>query len=404
MENKYIKIIELEQHTPMWHFQPTETDCCLRASEVKPKLDRFLAKKLYKNEVTSFNYKMSFIPIGKKEIIEDSYINNNRKKANKFPLYFGNINKNNKQLVFYPEGIEMKLFSFDSQLLEDIVGCLNNFFACTSFGTRQNKGFGFFYPKNKEFDDSAASYLFDVPVDKSKYDELFNYIYYFHKMIRSGINEKKAYYKSFMYHYALNCGENWDKPVIRHHFQLFNPVYEHICGIPSTDPRIKDKYKERQEMKDNYIRLKKDIKYRNSPWLFREAIGLSNAQIWRDYDDTIIIESTNHDIKRFKSPITYRPVPAKGKYNIYLYITDIPQKYMDTTFEIKDKPKTGPGKTPMADMKIYDKFSLEGYLDFVINHCHICKSIGNNQNSYADHIFKRGENGYINFRKIKRNK
>lgn len=397
MENKHIKIIELEQHTPMWHFQPTETGCCLRASEVKPKLDRFFIEKRHLDKGTSLNYKMSFIPIGKKEEIEDYYIKGNGKKANKFPLYFGNINEDSKKMVFYPGGIKMQLFSFDSQLLEDLVECLNEFFACTSFGTRQNKGFGFFYPKGEKFNDSTASYLFDVPVDKGKYDELFNYIHYFHKMIRSGINERGSYYKSFMYHYAKEkCKENWDKPVIRHYFQLFNPV------MPSQNPGIQNKYKKRQEMIDDYTRLTKEKEYRDSHWLFREAIGLSNIQPWSYYKDTIIIESTNPDIKRFKSPITYRPVPAGGKYNIYLYITDIDPDYMNATFKIRNKPTAGTAKQPpMTGMKIYDKFSLEGYLDFVIYYCRKCKSIGNNQNRFADHIFKQQENGNINFRKIK---
>lgn len=35
------EIIELQQLTPMWHFQPDLSGCCLRATEVKPKLDTF---------------------------------------------------------------------------------------------------------------------------------------------------------------------------------------------------------------------------------------------------------------------------------------------------------------------------------------------------------------------------
>ena len=58
--SKFHRIIKLRQDTPMWHFQSEQNGCCLRASEVKPKLDRFLAEKENK-EYTSLEYKMYFI-------------------------------------------------------------------------------------------------------------------------------------------------------------------------------------------------------------------------------------------------------------------------------------------------------------------------------------------------------
>ena len=44
-DNGFTKKYELKQHTMLLHFQD-ESDACLRASEVKPKLDRFIVKKL----------------------------------------------------------------------------------------------------------------------------------------------------------------------------------------------------------------------------------------------------------------------------------------------------------------------------------------------------------------------
>ena len=35
-------VFQLRQHTPMIHFQSSEAGVCLRATEVKPKFDRFL--------------------------------------------------------------------------------------------------------------------------------------------------------------------------------------------------------------------------------------------------------------------------------------------------------------------------------------------------------------------------
>lgn len=44
-------VVQLVQDTPMWHFQGAFDDCCLRATEVKPKLDRFLLAKLDKGDL-----------------------------------------------------------------------------------------------------------------------------------------------------------------------------------------------------------------------------------------------------------------------------------------------------------------------------------------------------------------
>lgn len=433
------KIITLVQHTPMWHFQPGEAGCGLRATEVKPKLDRFIVWKAARENLPAsywidptkskqtdyfaLNYKLNFIPAGKKEVIENS-----REKKNLFPLFFGNIGTNKeqkKELVYYPGAIEMHIFCLNDGLLKLILSSLNAFFACTGFGTRQSKGFGLFYPKNnpeKEneentFDFSGASYQFDVTLGSANsgkveempttalentFSALFKYIHYFHKMIRSGINEGGVYYKSLMYHYARDKKdkdgkeENWDKPLIRHHFQLYDNVYKTICDV-SSHPE--SGYCSRKEMKREYKRLENGV---NSKWLFREALGLSGSQMWKAYGDTVYIESEDPEINRFKSPILYRPVPTgEGKYSIYLYILAIDpqvhQRYYETTFRIRDKRCKA---EPLSGMQIYSGFSLSDYLDFVMQHCKEgVKGEGTNPAimQYIEPVF----NGKDNFRKIK---
>lgn len=44
------KEYKLVQHTPLIHFQHSEPHACLRATEVKPKLDRFLIEQLEKDD------------------------------------------------------------------------------------------------------------------------------------------------------------------------------------------------------------------------------------------------------------------------------------------------------------------------------------------------------------------
>lgn len=140
--------ILLKQDTPMWHFQSYQSGCCLRATEVKPKLDKFLCKlndfnktyyldKSSERKNNALDYKLWFEPIGKKTTL----------RVEDFPLFFGNIgadDSDKKQLLYYPKGVKMHLFSFNTELLNFVEKNLPAFFAYHSFGTRQDKGFGFF--------------------------------------------------------------------------------------------------------------------------------------------------------------------------------------------------------------------------------------------------------------------
>ncbi len=46
--------IKLKQHTPIIHFQHWETGATLRASELKPKLDKYLIKYAFKEDFDQF--------------------------------------------------------------------------------------------------------------------------------------------------------------------------------------------------------------------------------------------------------------------------------------------------------------------------------------------------------------
>ncbi|WP_287621416.1 hypothetical protein [Parabacteroides sp.] len=406
-------VIHLKQHTPMWHFQAKELGCCLRASEVKPKLDHFFAEKKGK-KYQPLDYKMYFeVNEDQKVPISDTFRNEKGKEVDRYPIYFGNIGRRSKELIYYKGDIDMHLFSLDTDILRDISKLLPEFFACTSFGTRQNKGFGFFYPKEEEFNNNGASYYFDVDIpkylktDDDKFVEVFKYIEFFHKMIRSGVNlpnyrkpERSVYYKSFMYHYAKHRGTNWDKPIIRHHFQLYNNLYKRLCGL-SIPVNIT-----REEMKKMYPELQELRKkgYANSRWLFRDALGLAGTQEWRAYSDTIFIEGKieNEVIKRFKSPITYRPVPMENEnqkvYRVYIYLSPIPESYRKAVFTIKNKTER-----KMTDLELYKDFSLEDYFDYIIRYCNTEGLVaGSGYNKYVENIFVRGDDNVLKFRKLKK--
>lgn len=198
---------KLEQQTPMIHFQHNQSGACLRGSEVKPKLDRFLVyqigrelegnrckngkssrdydydedifkkgiEKAYKEgwlisknkpkldgtDKIALDYKISFIA-GEKVVKSDTIgqeiskiRNSNFKKDRSLEIngmYFGNmkgkdenkIRAEYKETVLYTEPIQGTIISFKTILLKMIKEHLPAFFLLHNFGTRQNKGFGSF--------------------------------------------------------------------------------------------------------------------------------------------------------------------------------------------------------------------------------------------------------------------
>ncbi len=395
--------IQLKQQTPMWHFQADTSGCVLRATEVKPKLDRFLLSKekpetnwFVKGQTDALDYKLWFVaPLVKKPLT----------LKGKYPLFFGNMGEQQKkELIFYEEEIEMHLFSLNDGLIKKIKKHLFDFFATHSFGTRQDKGFGFFFPveidgeKGNFNQPFGAHYKFEFkwtdynkkqkstqkvfyPASEHKFVETFNGIHYFHKLIRSGINEGKCYYKSLMYFYAQSKGLQWDKPTIRHHFQLYTKVYQSICG------QLKPFYEEWISKKKNGERRRKiyvsregmDKEYQGSSGsdlLFRDALGLASVQKWMAYHDTIYIKADDEDFVRFKSPITYRPVIQEGRCCVYIHWDESCLKDMKGhTFTISHAPEYRAEITSQQEyqpsstkMHLYKEFSLEDYFEFIETH------------------------------------
>src|SRR5690606_37665418 len=127
--------IKLRQHTPLIHFQHDHIGATLRATEVKPKLDKFILtqpgngnydkgkqwakekKWLIGSSDNALDYKLRFTSSDKPDISE---INNIR-------LYFGNLAKvdNNseyKKFSFLKNPFQMEIFTLQHSLMNEIRG------------------------------------------------------------------------------------------------------------------------------------------------------------------------------------------------------------------------------------------------------------------------------------------
>lgn len=242
---------QLKQITPYLHFQhdiQTNPGAVLRATEVKPKLDRFIRQKmggndfvplnwfLNKDKSEALNYKLQFRPTGNAAEISkageyaiEAYTaecNNNqpakRNAENKMRaeingMYFANmvdkkkkvgtrtVNKTVseyseevralfKETVFYPDPIEMTIICMIPELRQKIVEVLDEFFLLHNFGSRQTKGFGGFLPVSFPVNTGIQKYLdmnklfFYADAGTTDIDVLMNHARTLYALFKGGLN------------------------------------------------------------------------------------------------------------------------------------------------------------------------------------------------------------------------
>lgn len=184
--------VTLKQHTPLIHFQHDQYGATLRASEVKPKLDRFIIAHAFNNEYErckhylvgykfsqkdseearredeeklnrnlkqkfkdsnykSLNYKIAVHTNGsslsvKMESAKDRRTNKTLNKLEAYPLVLSNMGKSIKESVNFVQydTVDIVIIVRCEQLYNTLKDNIETFFALTNFGQRQDKGFGSF--------------------------------------------------------------------------------------------------------------------------------------------------------------------------------------------------------------------------------------------------------------------
>lgn len=237
--------VTLKQHTPLIHFQHDQYGATLRASEVKPKLDKFILERLGegqyqkgidiakengwlvgKGEHSALDYRMSIVA---NKIDKNIYLNAIPKtKYNpeirsteivyltNFPLLLSNMGgkKNEDELVNFScaESVTLECIFFDKvdsksgckidfdKLLTRIKNEIVVFFANNNWGQRKDKGFGSFTVKeidatkiiwNSKEMYAEGTQLLQYEVDNNgmeKMKNLFGVIDFYWKLLKSGIN------------------------------------------------------------------------------------------------------------------------------------------------------------------------------------------------------------------------
>lgn len=214
--------VNLRQETPMIHFQSGETGAGPRASEMKPKLDRFLLERYKENELEgcfiekekhpALNYKMQII----------ANVKSPEMKEPNSKLFLGNIGtKNGKdkiKTVYYNKPIQLRIICFNKKLMRMIQESLPIFFLVHNFGMRQSKGFGSFCidsihaKKALEListdclNSNVSTYAIQYPI--KNIDAIFRDIFIIYSLLKNGINNpgcvgEQGYFKSYLTRYFL---------------------------------------------------------------------------------------------------------------------------------------------------------------------------------------------------------
>lgn len=339
----------LKQHTPIIHFQSDQIGATLRATELKPKFDKFLLENIkdisFRKNASgnlSLDYKVKITakPVQKNEI--DS----------RDALFFGNIKpkemseeeyERKKKYFIKNETITIEFLSFDLEIVKSIKENFKAFISQINFGTRQSKGFGSFYlydeekKKSELFDKALISYkVYNFSTQNWKED-----IKLLYQFLRQGINYPnkegtRFYSKPAIFTYAIQKKWTWDKKAVKQHFfsselQMQQKKYDAISPV--------------------------NFKGEKS-YLLRDLFGLSSEQQWgKPYNVSIKKDDNQSDkekkIDRFKSPITFKVIDNQ----VYFWVDNSVKNILNKSFKISTRGnKSLDLSTPISKEFNFDEF------------------------------------------------
>lgn len=346
--------LQLKAQSPMIHFQHGSPGITLRATEVKPKLDRYLVKQMEKKNMVipknwklkvegkdtiAFNYKMTITSEAPVE------------SAKPYRIYYGDLKDYEDTMIW--TNPEISIFCRNIELLEFIKDHIENFFYVTNFGTMQNKGFGGFIPEDKFTTESLSEenirQLADVFAKEAESD-----IYYITFPQRAN-KPRESYYEYFfkqiaLFHGVMKSGRNnRDKGYIRSF--LFR--YMHNQNIDNEKAYMKERG---LAPKGN----KGTIQVNKNPKFVRSLLGLAGNYSFRgDKRININVDHLHKKIERMPSPIFYKII----KNVLFIYGRPLPQAIYDQKFEFKSGGKKIELFTPAEN-----EFDLKDFMDQYVNY------------------------------------
>jgi hypothetical protein len=404
--------VKLKQHTPLIHFQHDQDGATLRASEVKPKLDRFVLTKLGngdykkgcdeakknkwligKGEHNALNYKLKVIVSNnerKEEYLIASYLSEtkalpslNKQRINYIsPSPYFAQEKENGEIVkgkrkwndikckgIKYEVINVEIFSLADSMIDYIAQFIQSFFVCENFGSRQNKGFGSYSVDELVLSDKDRKMQLNLQNDEKLLKEnyavcykkvlkdpslnsIFSTIVEDYKLLKSG--KSKPYARSKLMLYGLESKKRWDKKFFK---KQVNKEFDNEDGDPYV---LLDKHKDKM-INDN-----------ESYFYLRALLGLAGQYEFllenppeADNRNKLIISVDGGEVERFKSPIFIKVINGV----LYLAANPIPKEILNKQFKflVNIQGDEGYENEPIDVLSTPKQFDLIEFLDFAMN-------------------------------------
>ena len=212
--------VTLQQHSPLIHFQHDQHGACLRATELKPKLDRFIIEKHFENDIERYkNYLVEYQSEKKPKDPTKIHQALDYKLTSTAEIDYTSSHKMiaDEKIAVNLKNIKLKVFTFHPQLRKIIEDSLKPFFILTNFGTRQSKGFGCFTTHDttqKDFEQIALQKFSSIYKRRPK-TKAIDEIHEEYQLLKSGKNHH-GYKKSKLFDYMCNEQHiRWEKRLIK---------------------------------------------------------------------------------------------------------------------------------------------------------------------------------------------
>lgn len=363
--------VDLIPQSPMIHFQHNQEGVGIRGSELKPKLDRFLNKKIDAGVIQAEDSWYIHVqgnpdarPLDYKVHItqNESVGNIFTIPLNKYEIYYGNMGKPESEQIRGVIAYEtLTIVCFHQELLNFIRESIQEFFIVTNFGTMQGKGFGGFIVGNiseqiniapamvrKAFIDDGASVVYSMRfrgigivlapnkrnIDVTQSIDMFTRIKKFYQVMKSGQNFK-GYARSalfrFMHSKEIGNEKAWMKQ---------NNI------LPATG-------------NENPAGAEHEKKY------VRAFLGRSDCFSYNKGKGTITINNVDNGLERIPSCIKFSII------NNVVYIACYPVKgeLYDKTFSFtNERNVTGRINTPSRTDFAGGEFPMAEFMEFYVQY------------------------------------
>lgn len=396
--------IKLKQHTPLIHFQHDQEGATLRASEVKPKLDKYLLTALGrgnyqagiaqarengwligKGDHPALDYKIRIeaTAVEKWDINERQKYTNKHEQRQKpfilqgkekylakvrrsdrktiydlkpYPLFFANMDSDYsnpdeyRKFSFTESPIAMTISSRDTMLFDYLSNpdLMNDFFFQTNFGTRQSKGFGSYtiHTEDSYYRPRRSQYRFKLEMDM--WDNL-NYIEEEYKKVFECIE---------LFYRTLRGGINLKNGRGETLFYFKSLLYMY------ADEFLNAKW-DKRKIKEEFYRIER--KQKPNTYDVRDMLGFSTSEQWLSYRDSI--EKSSEVADRMQSPILFKPIydDNSGIYTINVLFQD--EKVNMAGFKEGQKVNVHSNNHRGQDFYIDlpKSFSTESFFNYIFN-------------------------------------